>query len=290
MCVGIKVKKPQKSSFLEWNNNVFVSSVKKIDLNIILIIFLDALFYIASGYLLIFWLRRIQEKIAAFSLPSDVMSLGYERAQQLAGDVKAFYLLIVLSFILVLIAVIFIASILKGIIWAKTTKTKITFSLISKFLGLNLIWMGFWLLMVFLVSYLAEPSAAPRLMIITILLGLYFTNTLYTLFMTEQKFKSVTKSIKFSFTKIKLLVLPYTIFFIFLFIMLNVSVITKLSQAVFSLLIRLYGFIGINANAISQFEIPIVLLVSLLANPLFLLSFAVFRYYISTLVLEAEKR
>jgi len=283
----MKKTKQAKSNFLEWNNQVLVSSIKKIDFNILLITILDALFYFLSGYLVIFWLQRIQAKMLSFNLPTDVSVLGVERTQQLAAEAKAFYYLVVFSFILLLIAIIFLASIAKGIIWAKTTKTKISFALISKFLVLNLIWMGFWFAAVFLASWLVEITTATKFMVIVIVTGLYFTNTLYTIFMKEQNFKSITKSIKFNFTKIKLLVTPYLIFFIFLFIISNLSALTKLNQSVFSLLINLYGFIGI--NAISQFEIQIILLVSLLVNPLFLLSFAIFRYYVSTLVLEAEK-
>ena len=135
----------KKSNFIDWNNKIFISSLKKIDLNIIPIILLDALFYFLSGYIFIFWLQRIQAKMAAFNLPQDLASLGYEKTQELAQEARAFYFLLIFSFIVLLIAIIFLASILKGIIWAKTTKTKITLGLISKFLGLNLIWMGFGL-------------------------------------------------------------------------------------------------------------------------------------------------
>lgn len=278
---------PKKQNFLEWNNNVLTSSIKKINLNIILIVILDALFYLLSGYLAIFWLQRIQAKMLSFNLPTDVAVLGVERTQQLAAEAKAFYYLVIFSFILLLIAIIFLASIAKGIIWAKTTKTKISFALISKFLGLNLIWMGFWFVSIILISLLVQPASVQTFMLIAIVAGIYFTNTLYTVLMKEQKFESIIKYVKFNFIKIKLLALPYAIFFIFLFVVLSLSALTRLNQAVFSLLMNLYGFIGI--NAVSQFEIQIILLVSLLVNPLFLLSFAVFRYYVSTLVLEAEK-
>src|SRR3989338_3931585 len=127
------MKKSQ--NFLEWNNDVFISSMKKIDANIILTVILDTLFYAISGYIVIFWLQRLQDKIQAFNLPSDVMSLGREGARQLVSDEKSFYFLIIFSFILVLLIIIFLASILKGIIWAKTAGAKISFRLISKFLG-----------------------------------------------------------------------------------------------------------------------------------------------------------
>ena len=116
------MKRAKKLNFLEWNNDVFVSSIKKIDLNIILTIILDALFYFLSGYLLILWLQRIQSKMAAFNLPSDAVALGYQKAQHLIGEIRTFYYLIIFSFILISISVIFLASILKGIIWALESK------------------------------------------------------------------------------------------------------------------------------------------------------------------------
>ncbi len=253
------MKKIQKLNFLEWNNMILLFSIKKIDLNIILIVILDFLFYFLSGYLVMFWLQRIQEKMAAFNLPADILSLGYERAQQLVSEAKAFYYLLIFSFIVLLIAIIFLASLLKGIIWAKTTNTKITLALISKFLGLNLIWISFWFIVVILISLFALPTSAPILMAITITLGVYFTNTLYTIFMKKQIIKSIVNAIKLNIQKIHLFLLPYALISLILFIIVRISDLLKFkySTIAFGLLVLIYA--------------------------------AVVRYYISTLVLEIEK-
>jgi len=227
----MKTSKAKKLSFLEWNNDILVSSMKKISWNITLIIILDSLFYFLSGYMLIFWLKRIQAGMASFNLPSDVMSLGLERGQQLASEVKSFYYLIILSFILVLAAIIFLASIIKGIIWAKTTGAKISFNLISKFLALNLIWMGFWFLLVFLVSLLVQPSLAPKFMVIAVILGLYFSNTLYTLFMHEQRLKSIFRAIRMNTVKIHLFLLPYAVIGLLFFIIFRAGSLLKFNYS-----------------------------------------------------------
>ena len=249
----------KKQNFLEWNNNIFISSIKKINLNIILIIILDVLFYFLSGYLLIFWLQRVQAKMTTFTLPTDIISLGPEKAQELVSEIKAFYYLLIFSFILVLIAIIFLASILKGIIWAKTTNTKISFKLISKFLSLNLIWMGFWFLLIILISYLAEPSSAPMFMIAVIILGLYFTNTLYTIFMKQQTIKSIIRSIKLNISKIHLFILPYAVIYLLFYIIVRLTNLLKFkySTILLGLIIIIYA--------------------------------TVVRYYVSTLVLEIEE-
>lgn len=287
-------KETNKKKFIEWNNYVLASSIKKIDANIVLVVILDLLFYLLSGYLFLFWIQRVQEKIASFDIPADIAALGYQRAQQLVNETKAFYFLIIFSLILLLIAIIFLASIFKGAIWAKTTNTKITFRLISKFLALNLIWMGFWFVVVFLISYLVEPSLVPKFMIAAIILNLYFMNTLYTLFMKKQSLKCIIGAIKLNVVKLKLFILPFAIFFVLFLIINFLSIPTKLSQVTFYVLAKLYGFVGIGIPALIQpehvpAEIQIVLTLSMLLNPLVLLLFTFFRYYFSTLVLEAEK-
>jgi len=253
------MKTTKKLNFIEWNNGILISSIKNIDLNIILIIILDFLFYISSGYLFIFWLQRVQAKMTAFNIPTDITALGVEKAQQLVSDVKAFYFLIIASLVLLLTAIIFLMSIFKGIIWAKTTGTKTTFKLISKFLALNLIWAGFWFVVVFLVSYLVEPAAAPMAMLVAVILALYFTNTLYALFMRKQQFKSILGAIKLNIAKIHLFLLPYSAIGLLLFIIVR--------------LLSLFKF---------QYS-------SILLGLVLIVYAAAVRYYVSNLVYEIEK-
>ena len=164
------MKNTAKLNFLEFNNHIFISSIKKINLNILLIIILDALFYLLSGFLIIFWLQRIQSKMASFNLPSDIVASGYENIQQLIHEARIFLFLIIFSLIILLIAIIFLASILKGIIWAKTTNTKISLVLISKFLAMNLIWMSFWFVLIFLISFFATIIISLLFLICAIVL------------------------------------------------------------------------------------------------------------------------
>ncbi|MBI3034931.1 hypothetical protein HYY71_01280 [Candidatus Woesearchaeota archaeon] len=234
-----------KQNFLEWNNNVLVSSLKKINANILLIVLLDALFYIASGYLFMLWFERIQSSIASFNMPADIISLGPERAQQLVSDVRAFYFLILISFVLLLIAIIFLASMTKGIIWAKTAGTKITFSLISKFLVLNLIWMGFWLALFFTIFYLVQPALVQIFIIVAIILSLYLTNTLYTLFIKEQKLKVIFASLKLNISKIHLFLLPYSVIGLLLYVIIRLGnlINSRYSQILLGLTLIVYASI-----------------------------------------------
>lgn len=250
----------KSKNFLEWNRRIFISSAKKIDLSIIPIIILDAVFYFSAGFLAVEWLQRIQAKMAAFNIPAGIISLGPERAQQLAGEVKAFYYLAVLSFALLLIAIIFLASIIKGAIWAKTTGTKITLKLISKFFGLNLVWMGFWIILAVMISRFADIASVPAFMAVTIILGLYFTNTLYTIFMKGQKFNSIASALKLNILKIRMFLLPYAVFFLLLYAAVKTGSLIYFRHSQI-----LLGFAA-------------------------LIYFAAARYYFSALVLEIERQ
>ena len=148
---------------------------------------------------------------------------------------------------------------MKGIAWAKTTKTKITFALLLKFLTLNLIWMGFWFVLVILVSVLVEPASAPAFMITAIILGLYFTNTLYTLFMKKPSLKQIFNAIKLNIAKLHLFFIPYAVIFLLLFILVQLSKLWKFNYSVF-----LFGLIMV-------------------------IYAALIRYYVSTLAAEIEK-
>ncbi|MBI2658357.1 hypothetical protein HYX08_06730 [Candidatus Woesearchaeota archaeon] len=223
------MKKP--TGFIEWNSNMLASSLKKIRIEIIWIVILDAIFYLLSGYFFIFWLQRVQAKMNSFNMPSDIMSLGYERAQQLVTEVKSFYYLIFFSFILLLLAIIFLAAVAKGIIWAKTTKTKITAKLISKFLVLSTIWMGFWFALVILSSLLAEPASARFFMAAAAIIGIYFTNILYPIFMKSQAYKSIFKAFRLGISKLHLFILPYILALLLLYVLLKAASFLKFQHS-----------------------------------------------------------
>ncbi|MBI3888090.1 hypothetical protein HY310_03425 [Candidatus Microgenomates bacterium] len=222
---------------------------------------MDALFYYSSFFIFMLWARRIGEKISGIYLPSpdSLAALGIGKAQQAAAEARAFFFLLIFSIVLMAIVIIFLASVLKGIIWAKTTNTKITLSLLSKFLALNLAWMRFWFAIIFLISYMVKQESAPVFIGITIILSLYFTNTLYTIFMKKQKFSAIIDSIKLNVKKIHLFLLPYAVIFLSLYIILRAG--------------RFYK------SAYSEILSGLIILIYL--------AFA--RYYISSLVLEVVR-
>ena len=246
-------------NFLDWNYKILLNSLKKIDFNILLIAALDSLFYFLSVFIYLFWQKIILAKMASFNLPQDIQSLPLNQMQLLVNDSQNFYYFLILSFLLFLIIIIFLASIIKCIIWAKTTRTRITLKLISKFFILNLAWMGFWFALLILIALSVEQNSVKLFSYIAILLGIYFTNPLYTIFMKEQTFKAVKEALKLSVQKMHLFMLPYVLIYLVLYIILKLSSIFQSQYSAF-----LFSFV-------------------------LLLCIAAVRYYISELVFELKK-
>lgn len=290
------MQKNKKSSFLNWNYDILISSFKKIKLkDASLIIILDALFYLLSGYFFLFWLQRINQKMESVYLPFDLASASVDNVQRAAKDAQSFYYLLIFSIVLLIIAVIFLSSALKGIIWAKTTNTKVTFKLLSKFFLLNVIWLGFWIILLFLILLLVQVESVRIFMLGAILLSIYLSNIAYSIFMQEQSIKSLAKSIRLGFAKIHLILPPYIAMLALFYIALLASNPLKIDYYSLYSVNNLYAFLGfdfssaIAGSAALQANITIMLLVSLFVNPLLLACFLISRHYISALVSDISK-
>ena len=287
------MQRNKKLNFLKWNYNILIYSFKKINIkSAVLILVLDALFYIFSGYLFLFWLKRISEKMESVYLPFDLASSSVETVQQAAKDAQSFYYLLVFSIVLLIIALIFLSSAFKGIIWAKTTNTKITAKLLSKFLFLNAVWLGFWIVLMFLILWLVQAESVRIFMLGAILLSFYLSNIAYALFMREQTIRSIAKAIKLGLAKIRLLLLPYTTMLALFYIALLASNLLRIDYYSLYAVNSLYSFFGFDfssglaGSAVPQVSLLITLLASMLANPLILACSLISRYYASSVVKE----
>ena len=225
------MKNNKKPNFFEWNKKILINSFKRIDSGIAWIVAMDAVFYFLSGYIFLQWFQRIQERMDAIKLPDNIFSQGYQRAQQMTSDVQSFYYLIVGSFIVLLLAIILLATIAKGIIWAKTAKTKVTMGFLSKFFALNLIWMGFWFAIVILISLAVQRESVFMFMVIVFAAGFYLTNNLYSLFMQKQEIGAIKKAVSLSISRIHLFVLPYAVLYAILYIVSKLSGLMKFSYS-----------------------------------------------------------
>ena len=203
------------TEFLEWNYDILLSSMKKVSWEIILFIALDALFYMLSFSMFYFWNKNITQRMNSVILPppESLASLGIAKIGMIKTEAQSFFILLSLSILLLIAAIIFLASIIKGIIWSGTSGKRPTIFFISKFFLLNLIWMGLWFALIFSISFLAVPPYSVFFMLIAIMLGVYFTNILYSLFVEEWHLISILRAIKLGACKIHLFAIPYAIIF-----------------------------------------------------------------------------
>ncbi len=270
-------KNKTKLNFIEWNNKVLASSIKKISLGIFLIIILDILFYAISGFIVAAWYGQVKARMESTSLPSaeSLAALGAQKAQQAVTEARAFMLFLIFSIILLVTAIIFLASIIKGIIWAKTTRTKVTFQLISKFLALNLIWMTFWVALLVLISIIIQQRPLTTIsdpknpglvfqftnthlyVIIIILMSSYFTNTLYSIFMSNKKIGSILEAIKIGISKIHLFLLPYAVILLLLFIFIRLSGMLSFRYSAIVLALMAIAYVAVVRYYCSELAIEI---------------------------------
>ena len=235
-----------------------LNAFKKIDLNLILIVILDAAFYLSVALSYFLWDKFMKVKAAAVNLPSNpnelasvIASLAPQKAEQIASQMKSYFFLLVFSFIVLIILIIFLASIFKSIIWAKAAKTKITLKFMSGFLLLNLVWMGFWAIILFLISYLMQPESVQLFLLISLALAIYFTNIIYPAYLQNHTLKSIGKSLKLGITKIHLFILPTILIFLILFILLwlishlrfnYAFILGSLVLVIYAALVRYYAY------------------------------------------------
>ncbi len=170
-----------------------------------------------------FWFIRIQSKYSLFDINQDVASLGYEGVSKITSDLWSFFFLFIGSLALLSLTIIFMASIIKGVIWPITTGTRLSLTFLSKFFILNLIWMGFWFLLIFLFSLIIEPLLVQKINIFVIFVSLYLSNILYSLFVEQNKIGKILDAFKIGFTKIHFFILPCALIFLIFYIFINIS-------------------------------------------------------------------
>ncbi|MEK6943587.1 MAG: hypothetical protein AABX00_05985 [Nanoarchaeota archaeon] len=257
---------PKKQSYWEKNIELLKSTIKKIDKWILISIALDIAFYIIVIYSFMFWNSSVQAK--QFSImskyPPDPMMMSASQLQSINTEAKSFLILLYSSIVLLALFIIFIASIVKGIIWAKTTSTKINLHLISRFLGLNLIWMGLWAAIIILIVFGIDNSSLVAFASLSIVIALYFTNIVYSLFMKSNKLSSIAEGLKLGVSKISYFAIPNAALFLVVYLLIN-------SGSLFNAIQKNAGYINLAI---------LVLLIAFMA-------FA--RYYTSTLVYQVQK-
>jgi hypothetical protein len=290
------MKKTKKNlNFISLHQKALKDSFKRIDLSFIWIIIADMLFYLASGYLIIFWLQRIQDKIQSFNLPSNIDAVSAQASQQLGDQIVQLNLTIRVSAVLLVVAVIFLAAIIKGFVWSRTSKTKFNFNFLSRFLVLNLIWMGILSALVYLVLFFIKSGLVFLFLIAILPLYSYLTYGVYGNFMKRQRFSESFSSIRISFRKIHYFIVPFIATVVLWLAALWLTALVRLDGVLFAAAARIYSLGGLDYSVftISPLVPPVGMMVaiavSVLANPLLRIITAFSRYYYDSLNSEVKK-
>tara|TARA_Y100000310_G_C20593826_1_gene769481 strand:+ start:486 stop:1235 length:750 start_codon:yes stop_codon:yes gene_type:complete len=203
---------------LKQNYNIFIDSIKRINLKIFLILGLEFLFYFTFMLAGNFLIKIVEEKTANVDLTQNLMGLNQQAANTLLTSVQGMFSFLVISLILFAITIIISWTLFKGLIWTITTNKKFSMKFFMQFLKLNLIWLPAWFLLMFLFAIIIKPTMAPIYMLITLATAFYFTNILYPLFLKKNKIKIIKESFRLGIKKIHHFIMPYAIIVVLFFI------------------------------------------------------------------------
>ena len=212
----------KKYNFIKQNFTWFINSFKRINLKIFLILILDILFYFIFVQAGKFFIKIIQKKAANVDLTQNLLGLNQQAGSNLLSSVRGFFFFLVFSVILFIILMIINWSVFKGLIWSITTNKKFNLKFLKKFFLLNLIWLPFWFILIFLIAIGVKPTTAPIFMIISLALAFYLTNILYPLFLKDNKINKIREAFKLGIKKIHYFIVPYAIIIILFFIISNI--------------------------------------------------------------------
>ena len=200
-----------KNNFIKQNYILFINSFKRINLKFFLILAFDILFYFIFMQIGNLFLKMIEKKAANVDLTQNLLGLNQQAAASLLGSVRGFFFFLIFTAILFLVLIAVNWSIFKGLIWTTTANKKFNFSFLKKFFLLNLIWLPFWFLLIFLFAIITKPATAPKFMIILLVIAFYFTNILYPLFLKDNKISKIKEAFKFGIKKIHHFIVPYAV-------------------------------------------------------------------------------
>jgi len=218
----------KKEGYFKKSYSIFLDSFKKIDLKIFPIVFLDLVFYSLAPLIAITTFKIIQDKALALTLPQNLLQVGAENADKLLADLRGFYFLLIAMLILMSITIILDWSIFKGLAWGLTIKRKFNFKFFLRFFLLNLPWLGSFIILIFLFAFAFKQASLPIYMLILLIIWIYFTNIIYTLFIKNPNLKSIKKAFKLAFTKFHYFILPYTVLLIILimiYLVMNLTIL-----------------------------------------------------------------
>lgn len=202
------------SKYISLNREVFLNSVKKINLSILMIALIDYIFYSFAYLSSKFWFSRILERYDAVSLDS----LSEFALESIVAQTQGLYQFLIYSTIFLVIVLLILSALLKSIIWALTAKSKISLKYILKFTLAKLVWNLLIIAVIALGFVLFQPQAAFALFAIAAIIWIYFSSVINPLLAKNPKIPEISRGIKLGIKKIHYLILPYLFIIIGIFL------------------------------------------------------------------------
>ena len=197
-----------KMSFLKYlslNREIFIDSIKKINLSIFLIALIDYIFYSLVYFSSAFWFSKILERYNAVNLDS----LSEFALESIVAQTQGLYQFLIYSTMLLSIALLILSALSKAIVWGMTAKTKISVKYILKFTLAKVIWNSFIIAIIASGFILFQPQAAFAFFSAAAILWIYFSSIICSLLAKNPKISEIKKGIRLGVKKIHCIMIPY---------------------------------------------------------------------------------
>lgn len=244
-------------TYLQKNQDIFLSSLFGLKWKLPLVIALDFLFYFLSFLGLAQAFKILKSRYEQIQFPQTLQGLSEDQAQSLLMQSKVFYHDLIIGIALAVLGIIILFSIIKGIIWALTLGQRITPKYMGKFLALNSIWLTWWILLLGLLSYISNLAQARYFLFLLIFLFILLSMGMYSLFVPAQTFASIKKGLALPFRKFHLLIAPYTLLLTFYLLITKLYSFNPGTSTSIFLLIFTLTFIAISRSYLSRLVVEL---------------------------------
>lgn len=201
-------------NFLRKSMKTFRYSFTHLRLNLVLIILCDVLLILLVAGTIFYagsFLTNKSEAVAeSIDLESIVRGEDIAAGEIAIGSLSSLFWLMAAVFAAVLLISIVLYSVFKGIIWELSYSRAPAVRKLACFMRLNLLWLPMLAVLAGLISLVAQPQYAARLLIIFIAVALHATIVLNGVFVhVEGLWKAIGTALRIAFLKARYFLLPY---------------------------------------------------------------------------------
>ena len=193
----------------KFKETTFAKSLKKVKLNILLIMLLALAPAVLTflGYLLL--MRLLSAQAAGISMPSNLLDLNYEDASVFLSKTRMFYYSMIGYPIALVLVTIVLFSLSQGGIYTIMAGKKNESKFYVRFILLNFAWNLPWIIILTASFFVIRADLLKYLIPLLIFLWLHFTLTLHILFAHESRFSKIKEALRIGTKKLHKFAVPY---------------------------------------------------------------------------------